>query len=79
MPASRTSSDRLQRVWGIARGFLLKNPVRQSLTQYGLQAVTGDLGGLFQLLENILKLTIYTDWYQSGSPAKINFSDREKP
>jgi hypothetical protein len=64
---------------GIARGFLLKNPVRQSFTQYGLRAVTGDFGGLFQLLENILKLNIYTDWYQSGSSGKINFSDREKP
>jgi len=34
-------------VLGIARGFILKNPVRQSFTQYGLRAVPGIMGIYF--------------------------------
>jgi hypothetical protein len=55
---------------GIAGGFVLKNPTSETLTGHGLQAVTGVLGVLFQLQGIFLKLTIYTDWYQSGSPEK---------
>ena len=70
MPASRTSSDRLQRGLGDCSGIPSENPVRQSLTQHGLRAVTGGLGDLFLLLGNFLKLTIYTDWINQGHQQK---------
>jgi hypothetical protein len=81
MPASKsTSSDWIHRgSLGIAGGFVLKNPITESLTRHVLWAVTGVLGVLFQLLGNFLKLTIYTDRYQSGSSGKIIFSGRKEP
>ena len=37
---------------GIAGGFVLKNPIKETLTVHGVRAVTGVMGGLFQLQEN---------------------------
>jgi len=39
------------------RGFVLKNPVPETLAGHGLRAITGVFGVLFQLLGNFLKIT----------------------
>jgi hypothetical protein len=64
--------------WGIARGFVLKNPVQETLMGHGLRAITGVFGVLFPLPGNFFKMTIYTDWINQGHQEKI-FSDRKKP
>jgi len=65
--------------FGDCTGFYFEEPRPPILYSVRAACSTGDYGDLFQLLKNFLKLTIYTDWYQSGSPEKINFCDREKP
>jgi hypothetical protein len=62
---------------GIAWGFVLKNPIPETLTGHGLRAIKGVLGVLFQLPGNFKKNDHPYRLDQSGSPGKI-FSATEK-
>jgi hypothetical protein len=63
---------------GIARGFVLKNLVPETLAGHGLRVTVGVFGVLFELLGNFLEMTIEVKRASRGTSKKIS-SDRKKP
>jgi hypothetical protein len=65
----------------LQRGFVLKNPVPETLAWHGLRLITGVFGVLFQLLGYFFKKSSRPpgSTSSSGSPGKNIFSDRKKP
>jgi hypothetical protein len=62
-------------VFGDYRGFLFEQPHPGNPCGPSTAGCYWGFGGFISTTEKFLKLNIYTDWYQSGSPGKIIFSD----
>jgi hypothetical protein len=64
---------------GIAWGFVLKNPIPETLTGHGLRAIKGVLGVLFQLPGNFFKMIIHADWINQGHQEKYFQRPKKTP